>query len=112
MASTRQLALRVPNDQLASIDEIFQKQGITEWVLKSKNGEKSLTGRTKMGIAIRVNLYNNNGFKERTSSICQRLSPAQRKTEAKRLSKRGLTQTEIAERLGCSQKTISNDLNS
>jgi predicted transcriptional regulator len=36
--------------------------------------------------------------------------PIERKKQAKLLSEQGLTQTEIANRLGCSQKTVSNDL--
>ena len=46
-----------------------------------------------------------------TTSRCVPLTIKQRRKEARRLSKIGLTQVDIAEKLGVSQKTISNDLN-
>ena len=112
MASSKQLALKVPNDLFDIIDDDFKSQGLLEWTMKSAEGEKCLTGRTINGVSVRIARYDNNGFSEKTASICRRLSPAKRKIEAKRLHKKGLTQNAISERLGCSQKTISNDINS
>ena len=112
MAKGRQVALRVPNDQLEAINADFRRQGLVEWTLRSRNGERSLVGRTKAGITLRVTQYDQNGFRERTASTCERLTAAKRKVEAKRLRRHGLTQAAIAERLGWSQKTISNDLSS
>jgi len=93
-----------------AIGAFFDQQGITEWSIKSKGGQRTISGRTESGGAVRFSSYTSNGFRSRTSSSCDKLSPARRKAEAKRMSKRGLTQSEIAEHLGCSQKTISNDL--
>lgn len=106
----KQLVVRVPSEPLAEIEALFHEQGIIEWSIKSKRGHKTISGRTKSGGAVRYSVYASNGFHERSVSSCNGLSPARRRAEAKRLSKRGLTQTEIAERLGCSQKTVSNDL--
>lgn len=106
----RQLALRVPSEPLAEIDALFHEQGIVEWSIRSKHGHKTISGRTKSGGTVRYSVYASNGFRERSVSSCDGLAPARRRAEAKRLSKSGLTQTEIAERLGCSQKTVSNDL--
>lgn len=106
----KQLALRVPSEPLSELDALFAQQGIEEWKITSKGGQKTISGRTKGGGAVRLSIYTSNGFRERTSSTSDGLSPARRRTEAKRLRKSGLTQSEIAERLGCSQKTISNDL--
>jgi len=110
MTSAKQLAVRVPSEPLAAIDAFFRQQGMSEWSIKSKPDQKTIIARTSEGNAVRYSVYTSNGFRESTSSSCERLPPARRKAEAKRLSKKGLTQTEIAERLGCSQKTVSNDL--
>lgn len=110
MASAKQLAVRVLNEPLAAIDAFFRQQGLDEWSIKSKPDHKTVIARARDGNAVRYSVYTSNGFCERTLSSCDRLPPARRKAEAKRLSKKGLTQTEIAERLGCSQKTVSNDL--
>lgn len=112
MSTGKQLAIQVPSEPLNEIDALFRQQGIEEWTVKSRRGLKTISGRTKGGGAVRFTIYTSNGFRERTSSSCDGLSPVRRKAEAKRMSRNGLTQTEIAERLGCSQKTVSNDLRS
>ena len=106
----RQLAVQVPSETLSQVDALLRQQGIVEWTIKSKPGLKTIYGRTTNGGAVRYQAYNGNGLRERISSSCDPLSPQKRRAEAVRMRKRGLTQTEIAERLGCSQKTISNDL--
>jgi len=110
MTTGKQLAIQVPNEPLAAIDAFFRQQGVEEWSIKSKPDHKTILARTKDGNAVRYSVYMSKGFRESTSSSCDGLPPARRKAEAKRLSKKGLTQTEIAECLGCSQKTVSNDL--
>ena len=112
MRTGKQLAIQVPSEPLNEIDALFRQQGIEEWTVKSKGAQKTISGRTKSGRAVRLSIYTSNGFRKRTSSSCDGLSPARRKAEAKRMSKEGLTQSEIAEHLGCSQKTVSNDLRS
>jgi hypothetical protein len=111
MSTGKQLtAFQVPNEPLGQIDAFFRHQGLEEWTVKSTRGYKTIIGRTKDGGAVRHEVYAADGFRERISSSCDRLSPTKRRAEAKRMSKRGLTQMEIAQRLGCSQKTVSNDL--
>ncbi|EUB98250.1 Transposase IS30-like HTH domain containing protein [Rhizobium sp. CF080] len=51
-----------------------------------------------------------NGFQEQIMSVSAALQPRERRIEAKKLRKEGMSQTAIAARLGVSQKTISNDL--
>ncbi|TAL83320.1 MAG: helix-turn-helix domain-containing protein [Rhodanobacter sp.] len=84
--------------------------GEGEWTAKQKNGCLTLTGKTPNG-AVQVKHYNKNGLKQRTLSACEPLSIENRRFEAKRLHRENHTQHEIAEILGVSQKTISNDLN-
>jgi DNA-directed RNA polymerase specialized sigma24 family protein len=110
MATSKQLALRVPGEPLSEIDAFFRQQGLDEWTVKSKGSRKLITGRTSDGTTLRYSTYASDGYSERTSSSCAGLSRAQRQIQAKRLAKQGHTQMEIAERLGCSQKTVSNDL--
>lgn len=50
--------------------------------------------------------YREGGF----SALPQKLSPSERREEVQRLAAAGMTQQAIAERLGVSQKTVSNDL--
>ena len=108
----REVAILVASEPLTALDAMFQAQGFVEWSIRSKLGQKTITGRTQDGVIIRHSAYETNGYQERSMTRCDsgRLPRAKRKTEAKRLSKQGLTQSEIAERLGCSQKTVSNDL--
>ena len=110
MAIGKQIALQVPREPMDAIDAFFAQQGITEWTMRAKGGQRTIAGRTEDGGAIRISSYTSKGFRSRTSSSCGGLTPARRKAEAKRMKKAGLTQSEIAEHLGCSQKTISNDL--
>jgi len=110
MADGKQIALRIPGQALSEIDALFREQGLIEWTIKSKGGHRVISGRTCEGGAVRFSSYSSDGYSERTSSRSAGLSTIQRQKQAKRLSKQRLTQNEIAERLGCSQKTISNDL--
>jgi hypothetical protein len=110
MATGKQLALRALSEPLREIEVFFQRQGLDEWTVKAKGGLRIITGRSSTGETIRFSTYTSDGYSERTTSRSFGLSRVQRQLQAKRLSKQGLTQMEIAERLGCSQKTVSDDL--
>ena len=109
MSDKKHLAV-VLRDPLDEIKDTFTQRGIVEWNIKFKGGYEQISARTKSGDVYRISSYSGNGFRERNISHCQQLTPAKRQLEAKRLSREGLTQAQIAERLGCSQRTISNDL--
>jgi hypothetical protein len=104
------LAIREIRQEIDIIDGFLAENGFDEWVIKSRHGQRTLIGKTKDGETTRLSIYRKNGFSEQTLSSCAPLTPEQRRKEAKRLRKIGHTQTEIADRLGCSQKTISVDL--
>lgn len=110
MSTGKQIVLQVPREPMGAMEAFFDQQGITEWSINAKGGQRTISGRTESGGAVRFSSYISKGFRSRTSSSCEGLSPARRKAEAKRMKNTGLTQSEIAEHLGCSQKTISNDL--
>ena len=96
--------------KLGEVSEFLQELGITEWTAKVKNGSTTFVGKADDGTITRFSNYSGNGFTERTVSKCVPLTPSERQEEARRLSRQKLTQIDIAERLGVSQKTISNDL--
>jgi DNA-directed RNA polymerase specialized sigma24 family protein len=104
------LAVREIRHEIDVIDDYLTGNGLEEWIMKSRHGQRTLIGKTKLGETVRLSTYRSNGFSEQIFSRCSPLSPEQRRQEAKRLRKIGFTQTEIADRLGCSQKTISGDL--
>ncbi|WP_162502896.1 helix-turn-helix domain-containing protein [Azotobacter chroococcum] len=90
-----------------------EELGLSECVVSIKDGKSVLKGHTLSGQAINVIVRDSGtGFKEQTVSVCDVLTVEARRAEAKRLRKEGLSQTAIGARLGVSQKTISNDLNS
>lgn len=104
------LSIMPVRQELNEIDQFLARQGFDNWTLKSRRGQRTLVGKLKSGETIRIADYSGNGFSERTVSMCAPLSASERKKEAKRLRGVGHTQAEIADRLGCSQKTISLDL--
>lgn len=115
MTKQKQLAtaaVNAPLERLKEIDHVFTAMGLVEWEASSKSGQRTIKGKTADGQTVRLSSYDDNGFSERTISSCGRLSPPERKEEVRRLYNggRGLTQMQIADRLGVSQKTISNDL--
>ncbi|WP_036240923.1 helix-turn-helix domain-containing protein [Mesorhizobium sp. STM 4661] len=96
---------------LADLDDVLGNIGLEECTISIQKGKKHFKGRTRNGKAINVILRDGgSGFQEQTVSFCDVLSVKDRRVEAKRLRKEGMRQTVIAERLGVSQKTISNDL--
>ena len=95
---------------ISTIPGIIQKFGLVNFNVSCSHGELTVTGTDQSGKHVRVNSYQGNGFTEGTMSTFQPGSKEARQFEAMRLRKDGLTQQEIANRLGVSQKTISNDL--
>jgi hypothetical protein len=112
MQGKNNIIVRVPRDQLDELRETFTGQGFTKFSISYGDGEEVVVARTKDGQTFRASRYDGVGFSERTISRSRRMSSKHRRKEAKRLSRAGLTQTRIAQRLGFSQRTISNDLRS
>lgn len=110
MTDKSQLVVRVPRDLLDEIRSTFERQGVAECKIHFKDRLEVISAKGRNGETIRVSTYRDGGFRERTVSHCERLTPTQRRKEARRMYRDGLTQIQIAERLGCSQKTISNDV--
>ena len=83
-----------------------------------RNGRRTVEGYNQNGekVVIQTTIMNtspgqNNGFRSQTMTVCDQLSIEERRATARRLkTEEKLSQTEIAKRLGVSQKTISNDL--
>lgn len=96
--------------KLNEVSSVLEEQGIVQWKATVKNGSTTFVGKTEDGTTVRYTNYTTNGFSEKTISKCEQLQISNRQAEAKRLSRLKHTQAEIAERLGVSQKTISNDL--
>ncbi|CAH6337728.1 MULTISPECIES: helix-turn-helix domain-containing protein [Enterobacterales] len=84
---------------------------LRDYTITQKPGHTTITATTTDGQHVRVEKYNgNNGFSEGSMSVFVPGSIEERRDEARRLRDTGLSQTAIADRLGVSQKTISNDL--
>ena len=85
-----------------------------------RNGKRTVDGYDRDGqkVTITTHISNSdpnqhNGFRSQTVVVCDQLSIEERRVLARKLKdEEKLSQTEIARRLGVSQKTISNDLNS
>ena len=106
-------AVTITADDLSSIGTWSRKLGLAKGRLTFDPNGVVLTGKAFDDSTVRFASYANKrtGFTEQVVSTADPLvSPAMRAREAKRMHKEGLTQHQIAERLGCSQKTISNDL--
>lgn len=85
--------------------------GLEECTIMIAKGKQTLKGVTKTRRAVHILLRDGgNGFQEQIMSVCTALAPHERRIEARKLRKEGLSQMAIAARLGVSQKTISNDL--
>ena len=98
-----------PACDIGALPGIIQNFGLINFNVSCRNGELTVTGTDQSGKHVRVNSYQGNGFTEGTMSTFQPGSKEARQLEAVRLRNDGLTQQEIANRLGVSQ-TISNDL--
>lgn len=74
---------------------------------------KNTKGKTSGGRDVNIVVENSDsGFRGQAVNVCEMLSIKVRRFEARWLKKEGLTQTAIAAKLGVSQKTICDDLNS
>ncbi|HAT3809591.1 TPA: helix-turn-helix domain-containing protein [Morganella morganii] len=84
---------------------------LEDYTITQKPGHTVITATTTDGQHVRVEKYKgNNGFAEGSMSVFVPRSIEERRVEARRLKDTGLSQVEVAARLGVSQKTISNDL--
>ncbi|ECK5632010.1 helix-turn-helix domain-containing protein [Vibrio fluvialis] len=95
---------------ISNLPKIIQGAGLVNFQVSCSNGELTVTGTNQSGQQVRINQYQGNGYTEGTLSTFQPSNIEARQNEARRLRSNGLTQQEIADRLGVSQKTISNDL--
>lgn len=95
---------------LEAITESFAAAGVDDWTIRSRHGLVNVRAKTPDGQAVTFSNQVSSVLQYQTQSRCAVLTIRQRRLEAKRLRKRGLTQGEIADMLGVSQKTISNDL--
>ena len=82
-----------------------------------RGGKRTVEGYDYNGnkVVREITLYNGvphqkAGFRQLEHTECGPLSIDDRKNIARDLKKKGMSQTDIAKRLGVSQKTISNDL--
>ena len=95
------------------VSELLGGIGLVEGTFTIKDGKSTLKGKSADGKSVNVVLRNTGtGFHEQTISVSDVLTIEDRRAEARRLSKEGLRQIAIAAKLGVSQKTISDDLNS
>ncbi|EHU9520833.1 HTH domain-containing protein [Vibrio vulnificus] len=99
-----------PSCDISVLPGIIQGAGLVNFEVSCNNGELTVTGSNEHGQQVRISSYQGNGFQEGTLSTFQPSSIEQRRAETRRLRSTGLTQQEIADRLGVSQKTVSNDL--
>ncbi|MFW7204176.1 helix-turn-helix domain-containing protein [Serratia sp. BNK-17] len=93
------------------VDNLVHDLQLTDWKASSKSGQVTVSGISgRTGQHVRVTTYEGTGFSERTVSTCDLMPLDQRRQETQRLRSTGLSQQQIADRLGVSQKTVSNDL--
>lgn len=77
------------------------------------DGTMKIRAQDDQGAIMTLTSYTNDrtGYREGGfTALPRKLSPTERREEASRLAATGLTQQAIAERLGVSQKTVSNDI--
>jgi DNA-directed RNA polymerase specialized sigma24 family protein len=107
------------NSQSTTLTETEESMLIPDNISVSiRNGTRIVEGYNHDGekVVIKTTISNNNsstgkGFRQKEVTVCDELSPEQRRLEAQRLKQeQKLSQAEIARFLGVSQKTISNDL--
>ncbi len=109
--STNSTALTIAEENMLVPDNIS---------VSIRNGKRTVEGYNYNGekVVIQTTIINgspskNNGFRSKTMTVCDELSVAERREAVRQMkNEEKLSQIEIARRLGVSQKTISNDLNS
>ena len=90
-------------------NDIFQKLGLVSGSIKKTPRGVTISGVNEENKAITAHFANSSGYVEQRLTAFHG-TPADRRSAAKELRRTGLSQTAIAERLGVSQKTISDDL--
>lgn len=86
---------------------------LTGEIKVSLDGTMKIRAQDAKGATMTLTGYINEhtGYQERGfSALPRKLSPVERREEVQRLAATGMTQQAIAERLGVSQKTVSNDI--
>ena len=94
------------------IGSILQGQLAGE-IKVSLDGTMKIRAQDAYGATMTLTSYVNkqNGYQEGGfTALPTKMTPSERKVEAKRLKDQDFSQSDIADRLGVSQKTISNDL--
>ena len=113
VSGTNELKPGRANAAFDQVSNLLNEIGLVEGSFTITNGKSTLKGKSANGKAVNVILRNTgSGFREQTVSVCDVLTIEDRRAEARRLRSDGLRQTAIAAKLGVSQKTISDDLNS
>jgi hypothetical protein len=64
VAKGTRLAIQVPSEPLSEIDALFRRQGIEEWTVKSKGGQKTISGRTASSGAVHLSIYTSTGLSQ------------------------------------------------
>lgn len=108
------------NHQIALLEHETNMLRTDDISITVHNGIRTVEGYNKNGekVVIETIISSNypsdsNGFRQKNISVCDKLSPSERKGIVKDLKdKQNYTQVEIAKKLGVSQKTVSNDLKS
>jgi DNA-binding CsgD family transcriptional regulator len=110
MEVVRTTSIANPLQEIRHIDEVLSNSFV-EYSITKKHGTQTIVGKTAEGQTVKMTQYIGNGVKEQTISTASELSVAERRVEAKRLyTEKKLSQQAIADQLGFSQKTISDDL--
>ncbi len=90
-------------------EEVFSDLNIKSGSIKKTLGGITVHGIDNNNQSVTIHGADFSGYREQRITSFQG-SPDDRKQVAKQLRRDGLSQTAIADRLGVSQKTISNDL--
>ena len=110
MVARNEMVVRIPRDLLDDLRDKLARQGVQDCTIRISGDLDTIRATTEGGEVIRVSTYRGVGYQERTVSRCLPLAAAQRRKQARRMYGEGLTQEQIGDSLGCSQKTICNDV--
>ena len=108
-ATPRKTAAVSPKRSIEDFAGHLTSLGFDDWTASSKNGMTRFKGRID-DQTVTFQTYRAPGLVLQSASKCEKLPVKRRREEARKLRRKGHTQVEIADRLGVSQKTISNDL--
>lgn len=110
---------RIPRKRIeaATLDEVadhcselFDNLNMSSGKVIRTPGKIRITGRTAQNDVINFSKQESGNYQSKTTSSYRPSTSQERQKTAKQLRKAGLTQEQIANELGVSQKTISNDL--